>query len=45
VTCKSHGNYVIPPDELPKLDHLYARYGVASEEPETPPKADPFGSG
>src|SRR6266851_345604 len=44
-TCKSHGNYVIPVDELPKLDRLYARYGIASEEPETPPGADPFASG
>jgi hypothetical protein len=45
VTCKSHGNYVIPADELSKLDRLYARYGIASEEPETPPAADPFASG
>ncbi len=45
VTCKSHGNYVIPPEELPKLDRLYTRYGIASEEPETPAEADPFASG
>ncbi len=45
LTCKSHGNYVIPPEELPKLDRLYARYGIASEEPETPPGTDPFASG
>src|SRR6266852_5936651 len=44
-TCKSHGNYVIPTEELPKLDRLYARYGIASEEPETPPEVDPFASG
>src|SRR5712692_9087214 len=37
--------YVIPPEELPKLDRLYARYGIASEEPETPPGTDPFASG
>jgi hypothetical protein len=42
---KSQGNYVIPAEELPKLDRLYARYGIASEEPETPPEADPFASG
>ena len=45
VTCKSHGNYVIPAEELSKLDRLYARYGIASEEPETPPEADPFPNG
>ena len=44
-TCKSHGNYVIPLEELPKLDRLYARYGIAPEEPETPLEADPFASG
>jgi hypothetical protein len=45
VTRKSRGNYVIPVEELPKLDRLYARYGIASEEPETPLAADPFANG
>jgi hypothetical protein len=44
VTCKSHGNYVISAEELPKLSRLYDRYGIALEEPETP-EADPFAGG
>jgi hypothetical protein len=37
--------YALPTEELPKLDRLYASYGSESEEPETPPEADPFASG
>lgn len=27
---RANSGYVIPPDELPKVDRLYDRYGVAS---------------
>lgn len=33
-TQKSHGVFVIPISELPKLDRLYERYGVSSEADE-----------
>jgi hypothetical protein len=31
--------YVIPPEELPKVDRLYQRYGVALVTGETDPNA------
>jgi hypothetical protein len=44
---KSHGNYVIPVEELPKLDLLYSRYGIASEHEHDKPRSgtDPFAEG
>jgi hypothetical protein len=30
-THKSHGVFVIPPEELPKLAHLYEKYGINSK--------------
>jgi len=35
-TQKSHGVYVIPLSEKPKLDRLYEKYGVGSKEVEEP---------
>lgn len=35
-TRKSHGVFVIPPSEQPKLKRLYARYGVADAEAPAP---------
>ncbi len=34
VTHKSHGVFVIPISELPKLDRLYEKYGVSTETDE-----------
>ena len=31
-TRKSHGNYTILPEELAKLDRLYERYGITTDE-------------
>ena len=46
-TQKSHGVYVIPLSEKPKLDRLYEKYGIGAkeaEEPEVETYADgPFG--
>ncbi|MBI1894648.1 MAG: hypothetical protein HYS14_11105 [Candidatus Rokubacteria bacterium] len=41
-TQKRHGVYVIPPAEWPKLEGLYAKYGVTAEEPEPNPEAAPL---
>jgi hypothetical protein len=30
-TRKSEGVFVIPPEELPRLAHLYAKYGIESK--------------
>jgi hypothetical protein len=35
-TQKSHGVYVIPISEKPKLDRLYEKYGVGAKEAEEP---------
>ena len=35
-TQKSHGVYVIPLSEQPKLDRLYEKYGTAPKELEEP---------
>ena len=31
-TQKSHGQFVIPPSEIPKLNRLYEKYGISKEE-------------
>src|SRR5947207_13453305 len=35
-TQKSHGVYVIPLSEKPKLDRLYEKYGIGAKEAEEP---------
>lgn len=35
---KSHGVYVVPPEEVPKLEHLYGKYGVALKAAEAQPE-------
>jgi hypothetical protein len=39
-TQKSHGVYVIPLSERPKLERLYEKYGVSSKETEEEPAAE-----
>lgn len=35
-TQKSHGVFVIPPSEMPKLERLFEKYGVSSKDAEEP---------
>jgi hypothetical protein len=34
ITTKSHGNFVVPMSERPKLNELWTRYGVSTEDAE-----------
>jgi hypothetical protein len=42
-TQKSHGNFIIPPEEQPKLQRLYERYGLTdlSEKASAQPSLEP----
>src|SRR5437867_9886791 len=40
-TQKSHGVYVVPLSERPKLDRLYEKYGIGAKEAEEPDADEP----
>jgi hypothetical protein len=44
-THKSHGTFLVPPSELPKLAHLAERYGVAAAGDQGTVKGRPGGHG